>query len=218
MSSFDFLIRILLFLFVVDVIKKYYFKPHENKLSKLLKENKNVSNKKGSKYEIEEEEVFSNDNNILNKNSKIELIIKYDKYSHENDFSLFKNLIEKEISEIKIRGEEFPLPLNIKYFINFTYITQIATCLLLFFPKYLKIGFPFLSNNSIEFIEKYNLLLIFGNFFAHFILNKHMSKTGAFEIILNNKHIYSKLETKILPDVNKLKIMILNKIEKINDD
>ena len=108
MSSFDFLIRILLFLFLVDVIKKYYFKPHENKLSKLLKENKNVSNKKGSKYKSEEEEEFSNDNNILNKNSKIELIIKYDKYSHENDFSLFKNLIEKEISEIKIRGEEFP--------------------------------------------------------------------------------------------------------------
>ena len=214
MSSLNVLIRILIFLFVIDFIKKIYFKPKE----KLSKENKNISNKKDVKYETEEEDEFTNDNDIINTNSKIELIVKYDKYSYEKDFSLLKNKIEKENNKINIKGEDYPLPLNIKYFINFTYITQIATCLLLFFPKYLKIGFPFLSNNSIEFIEKYNLLLIFGNFFAHFILNKHMSKTGAFEIILNNKHIYSKLETKILPDVNKLKIMILNKIEKINDD
>ena len=214
MSSLNVLIRILIFLFVIDFIKKIYFKPKE----KLSKENKNISNKKDVKYETEEEDEFTNDNDIINTNSKIELIVKYDKYSYEKDFSLLKNKIEKENNKINIKGEDYPLPLNIKYFINFTYITQIATCLLLFFPKYLKIGFPFLSNNSIEFIEKYNLLLIFGNFFAHFILNKHMSKTGAFEIILNNKNIYSKLETKILPDVNKLKIMILNKIEKINDD
>ena len=214
MSSLNVLIRILIFLFVIDFIKKIYFKPKE----KLSKENKNISNKKDVKYETEEEDEFTNDNDIINTNSKIELIVKYDKYSYEKDFSLLKNKIEKANNKINIKGEDYPLPLNIKYFINFTYITQIATCLLLFFPKYLKIGFPFLSNNSIEFIEKYNLILIFGNFFVHFLLNQHMSKTGAFEIILNDKKIYSNLDTKILPDINKLKIMILKKINKIKKD
>ena len=211
MSSLNFLIRILLILFVIDVVKKIFFKPKENKQLKNITEPKKISNQNEIQFESDEDE-FSSEQ--IRENTKTELIIKYDKYTHEKDFILLKNKIEKEFNKIKVKGEEFPLPLNRKYFINFTYITQIGTCLLLFFPKYLKIALPFLSNNAIEFVEKYNLVLIFGNFLAHFILNKHISRTGAFEIMLNDKKIYSKLEMQTLPDINNLN-NILKKISKL---
>ena len=100
-----------------------------------------------------------------------------------------------------------------RYFINFTYLTQIGTSLLLFFPKYLKFAIPLLSTNVLEFIEKYNIILILGNFLGHLILNYYISKTGAFEIMINNKKIFSKLETNTLPNINKLN-HILKNIEK----
>ena len=112
--------------------------------------------------------------------------------SHEKDFLHIKKQIENKYNNIDIKGEEFPLPKNKRYFINFTYITQIFTCLLLLFPKYLKLGIPFLSDNTFQFIEKYNFLLIIGNFLIHLILNQHIAITGAFEIFFNNSKIYSK--------------------------
>ena len=74
---------------------------------------------------------------------------------------------------------------------------------------------PLLSDNTIEFITKYNIMLIIANFILHFILNKHIIITGAFEIFFNNKNIYSKIATHNLPDINKLK-NVLNKIIEIN--
>ena len=215
MSSLNFLIRILLILFLIDIIKKIYFKSNKNKLQKNKKENTNNSDINETNYQKnlkEEIDEFSNDNFDEN-NNKMEFIIKYDRYSHEKDFKILKNIIEKDYKNVNIKGEEYPLPLNKKYFINFTYITQIGTGLLLFFPKYLKFAIPLLSTTALEFIEKYNIILIIGNFLGHMILNYYISKTGAFEVMINNKKIFSKLETNILPDINKLKY-ILNNIDK----
>ena len=205
MSLLNYLIIILLILFCIDVIKEIYFNPKGNKNIKSKIQNTNYPNNK--EIEVDEDDFL----NIDKKENKIiELIIKYDRYSHEKDFILLKNNIEKDFKNIKIKGEDFPLPLNKRYFINFTYITQIGTCLLLLFPKYLKISLPFLSKNVIEFIAKYNIIFILGNFLIHFILNQHISITGAFEIMLNNNKLYSKLEMKILPDINKLKNILKN--------
>ena len=215
MSLSNFLIIILLFLFAIDVIKKIYFTHNKN----ISREN-TINNKidshinKNNQIEKEEEDEFSSIDDMV-KNKKIEIIIKYDKFLHAKDFILLKNKIENDFKNIEIKGEEFPLPKSRRYFINFTYIVQIGTCLLLFFPKYLKIAMPLLSDNTFEFITKYNIMLIIANFILHFILNQHIIITGAFEIFFNNKNIYSKIETHNLPDIIKLK-NVLKKIIDIN--
>ena len=212
MSIIKILYILLIFLFIIDVLNKYFSKPKaiENKESP---SNKNEitenTNKNDKQNDIEDDFEYANDD--INRNKKIEIIIKYDKYMHQKDFRLLKNKIENEYNNINIKGEEYLLPKNKRYFINFTYITQIFTCLLLLYPKYLKMGLPFLSNDSVETITKYNYLIIICNFILHFLLNRHISQTGAFEILFNDKKIYSKLEMKNLPDINKLK-NILNKI------
>ena len=205
MSIEKFLINLFIFLFIIDVLRKFYFKP-KSEIKKLL--NNDIALNE-AQYEKEEDNEFITDD--INENKKIEIIIKYDKYLHEKDFILLKNKIENEFNNIHIKGEKYPLPKNKRYFINFTYITQIFTGLLFLFPKYLKMGLPILSNDSVEFITKYNYILIIGNFILHFILNKHISQTGAFEIMFNNKKLFSKLEMNILPNINKLK-NILKKI------
>ena len=206
MSLEKFLISLFLFLFIIDVLRKFYFYQKPKKYEKPSTDNII----KNEKYiNTEEDNEFGND--YMHNNKKIELIIKYDKYLHEKDFILLKNKIENEYNNINIKGEIYPLPKNKRYFINFTYITQIFTCLLLLFPKYLKMGLPILSDDSIEFIAKYNYLLIIGNFILHLILNKQISQTGAFEIFFNGKKLYSKLDMNYLPNMNKLK-NILKKI------
>ena len=206
MSIEKFLINLFIFLFIIDVLRKFYFNPK----SEIKKSLNNDIALNEAQFEKEEDNEFITDG--INENKKMEIIIEYDKYLHEKDFILLKNKIENEFNNIYIKGEKYPLPKNKRYFINFTYITQIFTGLLLLFPKYLKMGLPILSNDSIEFIAKYNYILIIGNFIFHFILNKHISQTGAFEILFNNKKLYSKLEMNILPNINKLK-NILKKIQ-----
>ena len=207
MSLEKFLINLLLFLFIIDVFRKLYFDKKLKKTEKSSTDNPIINEKHIDK---EEDNEFEND--YRHNNKKIEIIIKYDKILHEKDFILLKNRIENEYNNINIKGEIYPLPKNKRYFINFTYITQIFTCLFLLCPKYLKMGLPILSDETIEFIAKYNYILIIGNFILHFILNKQISQTGAFELFFNDKKIYSKLEMKNLPNINKLK-NILKKIQ-----
>ena len=207
MSLEKFLISLFLFLFIIDVLRKFYF---YQKIKKYEKPSTDNIIKNEKYINTEEDNEFGND--YMHNNKKIELIIKYDKYLHEKDFILLKNKIENEYNNINIKGEIYPLPKNKRYFINFTYITQIFTCLLLLFPKYLKMGLPILSDDSIEFIAKYNYLLIIDNYILHLILNKQISQTGAFEIFFNGKKLYSKLDMNNLNNMNKLK-NILKKID-----
>ena len=216
MSLFNFLIIILLFLFCFDVVRKIYLKPEEqNIIDKNLikhKTEKKINNIKKSKENkdniIENEDEDSDEFSI--KNKKIKILIIYDNYSHEKDFLSLKYKIEQNYNYIHIESAKYPLPPNKEFFIKFTYITQIITCLLLLFPKYLKKGIPFLSNDTFSFIEKYNLILIFSNFFLHYILNKYISKSGAFEIIFKDKKIFSKLESGKLPEEDDLINLINN--------
>ena len=107
-----------------------------------------------------------------------------------------------------MEGEEYPLPDNKKFFSKFTYITQIGVSFLLVFIKSLKQGLPFISDNTIKIIDEYKWFIMLGNFLMHFWLNRYLSTTGAFEIIFNNKLLYSKLETHSLPQFLDLKKIV----------
>lgn len=220
------LINLLLILFVFDIIRKFYFKPkiQNNEISK----NKTVSDlftgddddefmieKKSEKINEEKEE----ESQKTPKKKKKILIIKYDKYLYEKKFNEIKYDIENNFTNVYVDGIEYPVPENKKYFSKFTYITQIGVSILLVFPKALKLGLPLLSDNAIKNIEDYKWLIILFNFMMHFWLNKFLLTTGAFEIIYNNKLLYSKLEVHTLPkQIDLGKIMKILRIKQRYED
>ena len=239
------LIQLLLILFVFDIVRKFYFKPKD--INKDYINNKNDLGKK-DKNKIEtnseldlsnnykyDDEFISNkntvaindtnyeeniENNEKKKNNIKILIINYDKFLYEKNFLKIKNELENNYTNIFVDGKEYPIPENKKLFSKFTYITQIGVSLLLFFTKSLKLGLPFLSDNTIKIIEDYKWLIIIGNFIIHYWLNKYLVTSGAFEIMYNNKLLYSKLKTHILPkelDLKKL-IKTLNIKQKVEED
>ena len=216
------LIHLLLILFAFDIIRKFFFKPKDiynnsnnfnhlkNKNNKTsysgLSKNKNINDEDDDEFVtnknikiINEENIEEINNNNINEKKKNIITIKYDKYLYHKNFIDLKNEIENNYTNVYVKGEEYPVPDNKKIFSKFTYITQIGVSLLLIFTKYLKLGLPFLSDNAIKIIEDYKWLIILGNFLMHFWLNKYLMTTGAFEIIYNDKIIYSKLKTHIFP-------------------
>ena len=221
------LIKLLLILFVFDIIRKFYFKPkdinkgHINK-NKILTDTDNSIINRNSKLDLSQNDKYDDDEFATKKNTDNEenyeenenqknnikiLIINYDKYLYEKRFIKIKDEIENNFTNIFVEGKEYPIPETKKLFSKFTYITQIGVSLLIIFTKYLKLGLPFLSDNSIHIIEEYKWFIIIGNFLLHYWLNKYIGTTGAFEIIYNNKTLYSKLEKHIFPkkvDIDKI--------------
>lgn len=239
------LIHLLLILFGFDIIRKFFFKQNDiSKNSSSLKkesryqkdeilQKKDLLNKENNKY-LNEDDEFAIDkkSDIVNKQNGEEIVekdnskmiikiltIKYDKYLYEKNFIKLKNEIENNFTNIFVDGKEYPVPENKKYFSKFTYITQIGVSLLLFFSKGLKLGLPFLSDNTIKILEDYKWFIILGNFVIHFWLNKFLLTTGAFEIIYKNKIIYSKLENHTLPNqIDLKKIIKILRIKRINEE
>ena len=179
-----------------------------------------VISKNSEKNNEKKEDVVQEDKNIIDKKEKKKkiLIINYDKYLYKKNFFQLKNEIENNYTNVVVKGEEYPLPENKKFFSKFTYITQIGVSLLLIFTKALKQGLPFLSDNTIKIIDYYKWPIMLCNFFIHFWLNRYLGTTGAFEIIYKNKLIYSKLETHSLPNHIDLKKIIKNLHMKSNDE
>ena len=236
------LIQLLLILFVFDIVRKFYFKPKDT--NKDYINNKNDSTQKNKdKTKTNSELDLSNKNDdefISNKNTDINdinyeeniednknqkniikiLIISYDKFLYEKKFLNIKNEIENNYTNIFVEGKEYPIPENKKMFSKFTYITQIGVSLLLFFTKSLKLGLPFLSDNTIKTIEDYKWLIIIGNLLIHYWLNKYLITSGAFEIMYNDKLLYSKFKTHILPKELDLKKIIttLNIKPRVEED
>ena len=230
-----YLINLLLVLFVFDIIRKFFFKPKDiNNKSNSQFQNNDISKKRKDKelYIGDSDDEFldkksekideKNEEEELEKTSKKKkkiLTIKYDKYLYEKKFNELKYDIENNYTNIYVDGIEYPVPENKKYFSKFTYIIQIGVSFLLLFTKSLKIGFPFLSDNTIKIIEDYKWLIIIFNFMMHFWLNKLLITTGAFEIIYNDKLLYSKLQVHTLPKkVDLEKIIKILRIKQRDED
>ena len=231
------LINLLFILFAFDIIRKFFFKPKDinSKNNPNFQKNNVTKNKTLKKLDIEDnddefvtgiksEKFDQNEKEeeliIKSKKKKKILTIKYDKYLYEKKFNELKYDIENNYTNVYVDGIEYPVPENKKYFSKFTYIIQIGVSLLLIFTKYLKIGMPFLSDDVIKIIEDYKWLIILFNFILHFWLNKFLLTSGAFEIIYNDKILYSKLEVHTLPkkiDLEKI-IKILKIKQRIEDD
>ena len=231
------LINLLFILFAFDIIRKFFFKPKDinSKNNPNFQKNNVAKNKTLKKLDIEDNDdefVTGKKSEKLEQNEKEEelikkskkkkkiLTIKYDKYLYEKKFNELKYDIENNYTNVYVDGIEYPVPENKKYFSKFTYIIQIGVSLLLIFTKYLKIGMPFLSDDVIKIIEDYKWLIILFNFILHFWLNKFLLTSGAFEIIYNDKILYSKLEVHTLPkkvDLEKI-IKILKIKQRIEDD
>ena len=231
------LINLLFILFAFDIIRKFFFKPKDinSKNNPNFQKNNVAKNKTLKKLDIEDNDdefVTGKKSEKLEQNEKEEelikkskkkkkiLTIKYDKYLYEKKFNELKYDIENNYTNVYVDGIEYPVPENKKYFSKFTYIIQIGVSLLLIFTKYLKIGMPFLSDDVIKIIEDYKWLIILFNFILHFWLNKFLLTSGAFEIIYNDKILYSKLEVHTLPKkIDLEKIIKIRKIkQRIEDD
>ena len=188
------LFRLLIILFVFDIIKKYFLKPKSREFH--YEQNNTIIDDVGKNNLDKQKKINKSNNNTL--------LIIYDKNLHLKDFDRIKEEIEKKYSNLFVKGEEYSINESRKMFSKFTYITQIGVSILLLFPKYLHLGLPFLSQNTIQIIDKYKHFIILGNFIVHYTMNRFLSTSGAFEIYYNEKLIYSKLQTKNLPSISNI--------------
>lgn len=181
---------------------------HENEEENNNKERDNEENENNNNQKNNNKENFAEKEKKTKTEDKKSILIYYDKYLYEKNFDKLKDEIENKYTNIKVEGVEYPLPESKKFFLKFTYVTQIGLSLLLIFTKRLKQGLPVLSDNAIKTIEDYKWIIIIGNFVLHFWLNKYLKVTGAFEIMHNKKILYSKLEKHLLPKESDIKKII----------
>ena len=132
------------------------------------------------------------------------LLIKYDKVSYQKFFEQFKKDLEGNFTEYRVVEEEYPVSPNKKFFSKYTFISNMAISGLVFGSSMLK-GKPPIPDFILDKINNNKIMIGIGNFIFHKWLNNYLTTTGAFEIYLNNKILYSKLHKKILPRIIDIK-------------
>ena len=132
------------------------------------------------------------------RNKKI--LIKYDKISYQKFFEQFKKDLEGNFTEYSVEEEEYPISPNKKFFSKYTFMSQMFISGLVFGSSMLKGKVP-IPDFIFDKINNNKLMIGIGNFIFHKWLNNYLTTTGAFEIYVNNKIIYSKLRKRILPKI-----------------
>ena len=136
------------------------------------------------------------------RNKKI--LIKYDKVSYQKFFEQFKKDLEGNFTEYKVIEEEYPVSPNKKFLSKYTFMSQMIISGLVFGSSMLKGKIP-IPDIIFDTINNNKLMIGIGNFIFHKWLNNYLTTTGAFEIYLNDKILYSKLHKRILPKILDIK-------------
>ena len=119
-------------------------------------------------------------------------------------------------TNIDVEEKEYPLPSNKKFLSKFTFFSQMGINLLVFAGQSLRNKLTIIPSPVFDGIEKNKWFIMIGNILLHQWLNKNLSTTGAFEIYLNDKIIFSKLVSNKLPSEKDIRKQIkkLNKKNK----
>ena len=127
------------------------------------------------------------------------ITIIYDKRQYSKYYENLKNEIMGNFTSIDVLEKEYPLPPNKKFLSKFTFFSQIGVYLLIWSGQSLKNKLTMIPPSVFDSIEKNKYFIMIGNIFLHQWLSRNLSTTGAFEVYLNDKIIFSKLSSNKLP-------------------
>lgn len=113
-----------------------------------------------------------------------------------------KNWLEQQYPELRgsISGANFPAPPRAVMLAQFAQVLQMAGIALALFGD----GLLGLVGIKMPEFVKENRLMIFGMLFLFNTVAQNMMATGAFEITMNGKRIYSKIESGRMPTLHDL--------------
>ena len=118
-------------------------------------------------------------------------------WSHKGFFNQVKRYFEWQYSNISVFPENYSLPLIRKILYYLITFIQISTIGIIFARKILKnLVNGFISNEVFDWIENNRMILGMGAFLGGKILVGMITNTGAFEIYLNDKLIWSAINNK----------------------
>jgi len=127
------------------------------------------------------------------------ITIIYDKRQYSKYYENLKNEIMGNFTSVDVLEKEYPLPPNKKFLSKFTFFSQIGVYLLIWSGQSLKNKLTMIPPSVFDSIEKNKYFIMIGNIFLHQWLSRNLSTTGAFEVYLNDKIIFSKLSSNKLP-------------------
>ena len=154
-----------------------------------------------NKQNLQEETLDINKENLQEGKSKYkEVKIFYcTSWSYKHTFQQAYNIIKSNFPELEVSGREFPPDPTNKSISSIIWIIQILIAIILLVGdqifNYLNINPP---NIYLKIREK-KLLVFFILFFIGNGIHQNLLKTGAFEIQLDEKIIFSKIQTGRMP-------------------
>ena len=183
-------------------------KKKETKEKEDEKEKEKEKEKKKKKKKVKDDDEEDEEKQVIT--------IIYDKNQYSKYFEKLKNEIMGNFTNIDVEEKEYPLPSNKKFLSKFTFFSQMGINLLVFAGQSLRNKLTIIPSPVFDGIEKNKWFIMIGNILLHQWLNKNLSTTGAFEIYLNDKIIFSKLVSNKLPSEKDIRKQIkkLNKKNK----
>lgn len=116
-------------------------------------------------------------------------------WGYKNVFEEYKNTLKRRFPEMQYEAENFPVP-----FVR----GLVGQAFSMLFMLGIAIGFlgkTFLPETVMEWIQA-NTMAFYGGLFVLNLIGGQMLQTGAFEISLDGKMVFSKIEAGSLPDIN----------------
>ena len=162
-------------------------------------------------YEYNNDENESFHKKRKNLNQKINLRIEFcQSWSHRGYFNQVKEHLEKNYSNIFVIPSDFPLSATRQFLYYLVTFIQISLVLSAFCIQYIKPYFVgIIPNNYIDWIEGNKMIIGMGGFLIGNMLNNNITNTGAFEIYINERLVWSAVNNdKRVPNIETIIHMI----------
>jgi len=173
-------------------------KQKKKRNKKEVKEKEEETEKEKEKEKKKKKKKIKDDYDEDDEEKQVITII-YDKRQYSKYYENLKNEIMGNFTSIDVLEKEYPLPPNKKFLSKFTFFSQIGVYLLIWSGQSLKNKLTMIPPSVFDSIEKNKYFIMIGNIFLHQWLSRNLSTTGAFEVYLNDKIIFSKLSSNKLP-------------------
>ncbi len=210
-----YLIGILIILFSIDILKVKYFpdpvvKPQvDQEKASTGTVDETIKNLTDDDLKLEEENEKSiKEQSISDETDKLMIVISHCS-SHSGSASNIQKDLLSHLTNADINLETYPLDESKAFLSKLLTYAQYGFFLFLMILTSLRNSLTFIPPKVFDFIENKKFMIGMVAYFVISQLQSSVSRTGAFEVKVNNELIYSALENKILPTVE----VLLHKIQ-----
>lgn len=109
---------------------------------------------------------------------------------------------------MNISGDYYPISKQAQFISYIIYAIQVLICYLIVFKEHSRNTLTFLPAKVFEFFENKSPISCFLVYFIGNGLVNSISNTGAFEVLVDNKLIFSKLQSGRMPHVDEVMSLI----------